>query len=120
MTRLNSGSKLVSKYVLNIRKDKCTLFRTDTHAEQLASHVANLLQLLLSLYTEIMYMVTKYSQQQAQASRHTHNIDGSRTFPPDFTPWRKMEINNVVEIETGMIKQYFQVEAGLIKQFVFN
>jgi len=41
-----------------------------------------------------------------------------RTFPPDFSP--EKNANNVVEIEAGMTKQYFQEEAGLMKQFVIN
>ena len=30
-----------------------------------------------------------------------------RTFPPDISPGFSPEVNNVVEIEAGMIKQYF-------------
>ena len=51
---------------------------------------------------------------------------GSRTFPPGNFPRTfppEKNTNNVVEIEAGMIglKQIiFQVEAGLMKQFVVN
>ena len=37
-----------------------------------------------------------------------------RLFPPE------KNANNVVEIDAGMIKQYFKIEAGLMKQFIVN
>jgi len=42
-----------------------------------------------------------------------------RTFTPGLFLLEK-NANNFVEIEAGMIKQYFPVEAGLMKQFVVN
>ena len=41
-----------------------------------------------------------------------------RTFPPDFP--QEKNVNNVVQIEAGMIQNIFQVEAGLMKQFFVN
>jgi len=45
------------------------------------------------------------------------------TFPPGHSPGLlppEKNANNVVEIEAGMLKQYFPVAAGLMRQFVVN